>query len=220
MCSYSVQTNVASNDGGYPWRRLLTNAITIASIARGVFPPWQVASRPRPICMATKQLSKLAKSRVPARRHFDFNVACPRLSSGGVSTHAALLEALAQRYWGVYSEMRLVCRQKLTVGLGWFLVRKPGVFTIIVATTERNNMATQTLSAHAQQTLCSLRSEVILIACCMCNRIRDEIEGSRNSERWVTQVLYRQMHDINPANCLLSHTYCPRCFTKFMARVA
>ena len=83
-----------------------------------------------------------------------------------------------------------------------------------------NDMATPTLSAHAQQTLCSLRREVILTACCMCDRIRDEIEGSRVSERWVTQDMYHQMHDTNPAKCLLSHTYCPKCFTKFMARVA
>ena len=53
--------------------------------------------------------------------------------------------------------------------------------------------------------------------------VRSHSRGTRRSrvpEHWVTQDQYHRMHDMNPATCLLSHTYCPKCFTKFMARVA
>ena len=75
------------------------------------------------------------------------------------------------------------------------------------------------LQTHIQQTLGSLRTTLILPACCMCESIRDETEGAQ-PERWVTQDHYHESHGVNPANCLLSHTYCPECFTQFMEQAA
>jgi len=55
-----------------------------------------------------------------------------------------------------------------------------------------------------------------LPVCCICRKIRDETGSSPDREHWVTQRTYRQTHGVRLANFLLTHTYCPPCFTKFM----
>ena len=60
----------------------------------------------------------------------------------------------------------------------------------------------------------------VLTACCVCGLIRDGTESSPDRERWVTQRTYRKTHGINPADFLLTHTYCPECFTQFMGTVS
>ena len=57
----------------------------------------------------------------------------------------------------------------------------------------------------------------LLAACCLCGKIRDETGSSPDHEHWVTQRTYRQTHGVKLANVPLTHTYCPTCFTKFMA---
>jgi hypothetical protein len=54
----------------------------------------------------------------------------------------------------------------------------------------------------------------ILPVCCVCELIRDETGSSTNRERWVTLRTYRKTHGMNPADFPLTHTYCPKCFTK------
>ena len=54
----------------------------------------------------------------------------------------------------------------------------------------------------------------LLPVCCVCGLIRDETGSSSDRERWVTPQTYRKAHGVNPANSLLTHTYCPTCFTK------
>ena len=54
----------------------------------------------------------------------------------------------------------------------------------------------------------------MLSICCVCELIRDETGSSLNRERWVTPRTYRTTHGMNPADCPLTHTYCPKCFTK------
>ena len=56
----------------------------------------------------------------------------------------------------------------------------------------------------------------MLPVCCVCELIRDETGSSPNRERWVTPWTYRTTHGVNPADFSLIHTYCPKCFTKFM----
>ena len=81
-------------------------------------------------------------------------------------------------------------------------------------------MAVETQSAQVQETLSVLRNaSPVLPACCVCALIRDETEAPSRVERWVTQERYRQLHGVNPAHCLLSHTYCPECFLEFMNRM-
>ena len=55
---------------------------------------------------------------------------------------------------------------------------------------------------------------MVLPVCCVCELIRDETGSCPNRERWVTPRTYRMTHGVNPADCLLTHTYCPTCFTK------
>jgi hypothetical protein len=54
----------------------------------------------------------------------------------------------------------------------------------------------------------------MLAVCCVCRLIRDETGFSPGCERWVTQRTYRKTHSVNPTDFPLTHTYCPKCFTK------
>jgi hypothetical protein len=65
----------------------------------------------------------------------------------------------------------------------------------------------------------SRRETTVLPVCCLCRLIRDETGVPRDRARWVTQRMYRQTHGVNPADCLLTHTYCPKCFTQVMDRI-
>jgi len=82
-------------------------------------------------------------------------------------------------------------------------------------------MAVETLFAQIIQEASSAcgRETSMLPVCCICGLLRDETGASLNCERWVTQRTYRQTYGVNPADCLLTHTYCPDCFTQFMDRI-
>ena len=54
----------------------------------------------------------------------------------------------------------------------------------------------------------------MLHVCCVCGLIRDETGSSPERERWVTPRTYRTTHGVNPADFLLTHTSCLKCFTK------
>ena len=56
---------------------------------------------------------------------------------------------------------------------------------------------------------------ILLPVCCICRKIRDHTGPSSDDEHWVTQRSYRKTHRINPADFLLTHTYCLNCFRKF-----
>ena len=79
-------------------------------------------------------------------------------------------------------------------------------------------MAVETLVAQItpEAPSASRKETTVLPVCCLCRLIRDETGVSRESARWVTQRTYRQTHGVNPADCLLTHTYCPECFTQVM----
>ena len=51
----------------------------------------------------------------------------------------------------------------------------------------------------------------LLPCCCVCGLIRDETRLAHHPQRWVTQETYRNIHGVEPSNCLLTHTYCPEC---------
>jgi len=82
-------------------------------------------------------------------------------------------------------------------------------------------MAVETLFAQiTHETPSASRRETSLLpVCCVCKLIRDETGASLDRERWVTQRTYRKTHGVNPADCLLTHTYCPGCFTQAMDRM-
>ncbi len=66
----------------------------------------------------------------------------------------------------------------------------------------------------------TLPGETALVpVCSMCGLIRDETGASQKPERWVTKRTYFKTHGVNLADCHLTHTYCPGCFTDFMERV-
>ena len=54
----------------------------------------------------------------------------------------------------------------------------------------------------------------LLPVCCICGLIRDETGLRPLHDRWVTQRTYCETHGVYPADCPLTHTYCPACFTK------
>ena len=54
----------------------------------------------------------------------------------------------------------------------------------------------------------------LLPVCCICRLIRDDTRFSPGRELWVTQQTYRKNHGVNPTELALTHTYCPKCFTK------
>ena len=59
----------------------------------------------------------------------------------------------------------------------------------------------------------------VLPVCCVRKLIRDETGSSPDRERWVTPRTYRKTHGLNPADSLLTHTYCPECFAQAMGTV-
>jgi len=83
-------------------------------------------------------------------------------------------------------------------------------------------MSLEELAAHTTPERPSASTNDIFIAppllpvCCICGLIRDETRGSLVHERWVTRRAYLKTHGVNPADCVLAHTYCPSCFTQVM----
>jgi hypothetical protein len=59
----------------------------------------------------------------------------------------------------------------------------------------------------------------ILHACCVCRLVLDETGPSLDQEHWVTPGTFQMTYGVNPADCLLTHTYCPACFTPVMDRI-
>lgn len=59
----------------------------------------------------------------------------------------------------------------------------------------------------------------LLAVCCTCGLVRDEAGHSLDDERWVTRRAYRKTHGAKSAGCVLTHTYCPNCFTQVMDRI-
>ena len=55
--------------------------------------------------------------------------------------------------------------------------------------------------------------------CSSCGLIRDETGDAIDQEHWVTKRMYVKTHGVNLADCDLTHTYCPGCFTDFVERV-
>jgi len=58
----------------------------------------------------------------------------------------------------------------------------------------------------------SSRETALLPCCCVCGLIRDETRPAHYPQRWITHGTYRNLHGVEPSNCLLTHTYCPECF--------
>ncbi len=52
--------------------------------------------------------------------------------------------------------------------------------------------------------------QVCLLLCLRCRLVRDEQETV--DATWITQQTYQQSTGIDPADCLLIHTYCPVCY--------
>ena len=82
-------------------------------------------------------------------------------------------------------------------------------------------MAVETVFAQiTHEAPSASRSKTSLLhVCCVCGLLRDETGPSLDQERWVTQRTYRKIHGVHPADCLLTHTYCPACFTQVRERV-
>ena len=82
-------------------------------------------------------------------------------------------------------------------------------------------MALDTLCAQIthEAPSASRKETPLLSVCCLCRLIRDEVGASPDRARWVTPRTYQKTHGVNPADCLLTHTYCPGCFTQAMETI-
>src|SRR5437588_8281776 len=85
----------------------------------------------------------------------------------------------------------------------------------------RLRMAAETVFAQIthEAPSASRTKTTMLHVCCVCGLVLDETEPFLAQERWVTQRTLRMTHGMNPADCLLSHTYCPVCFPQVMDRI-
>lgn len=63
------------------------------------------------------------------------------------------------------------------------------------------------------------KEPALIPICSLCGLIRDAGGVTRDRERWVTKRTYVEAHGMDLAECHLTHTYCPDCFTDFMERV-
>ena len=80
----------------------------------------------------------------------------------------------------------------------------------------RNALCTQVIDKTSST---SRKALSLIHICCICERLRDDTGPSVDRERWVTLKTYRKTHDMNPANNLLTHTYCADCFPQVMDRI-
>jgi hypothetical protein len=63
------------------------------------------------------------------------------------------------------------------------------------------------------------KEKSLLPVCCMCGLIRLESKRPSAPERWVSSRIYEETHQIDPRECLFTHTYCPGCYGKFMKKI-
>ena len=65
----------------------------------------------------------------------------------------------------------------------------------------------------------TFNAPALLPICCLCGLIRDETGTTSDLIRWITPRTYCETHGVNPADVPLTHTYCPKCFTKVQETV-
>jgi len=80
-------------------------------------------------------------------------------------------------------------------------------------------IATMTHQTQQKQTDSRTREKSLLPVCCVCGLIRVESHRHAAPERWVTARIYEETHQIDPRECLFTHTYCPGCYSKFMRKI-
>ncbi|MDF0644423.1 MAG: hypothetical protein P0111_10355 [Nitrospira sp.] len=76
-----------------------------------------------------------------------------------------------------------------------------------------------TQATQPDRTESQTKEKSLLPVCCLCGLIRVESEGSSAPERWVTSRIYEATHQIDPREYLFTHTYCPKCYHKFMSKL-
>jgi hypothetical protein len=54
----------------------------------------------------------------------------------------------------------------------------------------------------------------LLPICCVCGLIRDDTRCSPSREPWIMQRTYHETYGVHPLELVLTHTYCPICYTK------
>lgn len=77
-----------------------------------------------------------------------------------------------------------------------------------------NLSAPTTRKAHSASMRETFIAPMMLPVCCVCGLIRDATQSFPDRECWITSRTYRKTHGANPADFPLTHTYCPKCFTK------
>jgi len=55
----------------------------------------------------------------------------------------------------------------------------------------------------------------VIPICCVCNRVREEVQAISEGEYWDTLGAFLKRHHIANEDYQLSHTYCPACAAQF-----
>ena len=73
-------------------------------------------------------------------------------------------------------------------------------------------MAAETLLAQIiHDDLSISKRETSLAVCCVCDLLRDETKDFLEGEHWVTRHTYWKTYGVDPIECCLTLTCCPRC---------
>ncbi len=60
-----------------------------------------------------------------------------------------------------------------------------------------------------------MNAAIVIPICCVCNRVRENVDTAGTKERWDTLGTFLKLHHILNGEYLLTHTYCPPCARRF-----
>lgn len=60
----------------------------------------------------------------------------------------------------------------------------------------------------------------VVVICCLCRRIRDDLGPESGAGLWYEPYLYLAMHSLGAEEFQMSETYCPSCLTTYRQHFA
>ena len=60
-----------------------------------------------------------------------------------------------------------------------------------------------------------MNAAIVIPICCVCNRVREQVQAIGKSEHWGTLGVYLSSHHIASGEYHLTNTYCPACAAHF-----
>ncbi len=60
-----------------------------------------------------------------------------------------------------------------------------------------------------------MSAAIVIPICCVCNRVRENVQAEGNREQWDTLDAFLGTHHLSSGEYHLTHTYCPVCSMQF-----